>query len=238
MAITANIKAPTGSATKVSTGSAKKDAFFNRVLNPVIAESKKSGIPASIILAQMIEESSWGTSTLTKYNNFWGIKAGSSWDGPTSEPLYDKMEKSYAKYRAYDSMAEGLADHNKVLHNKRYQSALAQPTIEGKVRGIHKAGYATNPNYSNNLMAIIRDNNLTQYDDPNAVPASFFAEDPGDSFNPLPGNDGDDATQTEMLPTYSAKQILSVIIYVLLGITAIVVLLLAIPKDNKGGSPT
>lgn len=128
-------------------------------------EQARSGIPASVILAQMIEETGWSSSLLArKYNNMFGVKAGKSWKGKTVS-LYDRQEKSYSKYRVYDNLLDSIRDHTNVLMAKRYEEARAAASDPMKmVYLIHKAGYASNDLYTTNLQGHIKSYNLTQYD--------------------------------------------------------------------------
>lgn len=158
----------------------KQEAFIEKYKDVAQKESKRSGIPTSIILAQMIEESSWGTSWLAeKYNNFFGIKADKSWTGktvtlPTQEEVNGKKITVLAKFRAYDDPYESLKDHgNFLLENPRYTKAgVFGKDAEGTAKALQSAGYATNSSYATNLLNIIKGRNLTQFDDVSKVELS------------------------------------------------------------------
>lgn len=129
------------------------------------AEQARTGIPASVILAQMIQEGGWNPSELaTKYNNFFGVKAFNSWKG-NKVRMHDYKEGSYDYYRVYDNLQHSIEDHTKVLMNSRYAKARAQSDPYKMVDEIAKAGYAADPKaYSAALQNLIHSNNLTQYD--------------------------------------------------------------------------
>ena len=64
--------------------SAVKEDFYEKYAQLAIDQQIKYGIPASITLQQMALESGHGKSDLAaNYNNYFGVKAGSSWKGPT-----------------------------------------------------------------------------------------------------------------------------------------------------------
>ena len=81
--------------------------FINRYAPHAMEQQIKYGIPASVILAQMAIESSWGTSALARNdNNFFGIKKGSSWTGRVS--YYDD-DQAHEAFRSYDNAGQSLA---------------------------------------------------------------------------------------------------------------------------------
>jgi flagellar protein FlgJ len=129
---------------------------------------RKTGIPASITLAQAALESSWGARALG--NNLFGIKADKSWSGPTvsfktTEHLSGRNVKLIDRFRAYDSWLASMVDHAQfLLKNPRYAACFKETTGAGWARELQAAGYATDPDYAKKLQSIIRDNNLAFYD--------------------------------------------------------------------------
>jgi flagellar protein FlgJ len=129
---------------------------------------RKTGIPASITLAQAALESSWGSRALG--NNLFGIKADKSWTGPTvgfatTEHLADQNVHLTAKFRAYASYAESMVDHGRfLLANPRYAACFKETTGMGWAAALQKAGYATDPDYAKKLQDTIRARNLQFYD--------------------------------------------------------------------------
>lgn len=123
------------------------------------------GVPASVTLAQWILESNWGESLLSsKYNNYFGITAGSNWNGETVY-MTNKNGTDGQTYRVYNNGFESIVDHAKILLADRYtQYTSTAKTLEEYVEGIKKGGYATDTNYVSKVMNIINSNNLTQYD--------------------------------------------------------------------------
>ncbi len=130
-----------------------------------IREMNRTGIPASITLAQGILESASGNSKLaTKANNHFGIKCHSSWKGKTIRKDDDRKNECFRKYpSAYDS----FIDHSNFLTNgKRYAFLFEYKTTNYKkwARGLKKAGYATNPSYAKRLIDLIERYQLNRYD--------------------------------------------------------------------------
>jgi hypothetical protein len=129
-----------------------------------ISEMHRSGIPASITLAQGILESDNGNSSLvTEGNNHFGIKCH-DWEGKT---MYHDDETKGECFRKYTSAQESFHDHTDFLRTKsRYSFLFDYPSTDYKnwAHGLKKAGYATNPNYPQLLIKLIEDNKLYSYD--------------------------------------------------------------------------
>jgi hypothetical protein len=143
----------------------------NRVANYIqnfkdlaIAEMQRTGIPASITLAQGILETAGGQSDLaSQANNHFGIKCKSEWTG---DRMYHDDDAKGECFRKYASVEESYRDHSEFLRTRPHYAFLFKldPTdYEGWAKGLKKAGYATNPAYPQRLMKIIIDNNLQQY---------------------------------------------------------------------------
>ena len=130
-----------------------------------VSEMIRSGVPASITLAQACLESGNGNSVLSlKSNNHFGIKCKSSWRG--KQVYHDDDEKNEC-FRHYNSVAESYIDHSDFLMNSpRYGElfTLQLTDYKGWARGLKKAGYATNPHYADMLIKIIEDHKLHLYD--------------------------------------------------------------------------
>lgn len=130
-----------------------------------IADMKKSGIPASIKLAQGILESASGNSRLAREaNNHFGIKCHADWEG---ERIYHHDDARNECFRKYRNSTESFNDHTEFLTTRgRYSELfeLATTDYKGWAHGLKKAGYATNPNYANLLIKVIEDNELYKYD--------------------------------------------------------------------------
>jgi LysM repeat protein len=130
-----------------------------------VSEMIRSGIPASITLAQACLESGNGNSILSiKSNNHFGIKCKSSWRG---KKVYHDDDERNECFRQYNSVAESYIDHTDFLMNSPRYGALFTLKLtdyKGWARGLKKAGYATNPHYADQLIKIIEDHKLNLYD--------------------------------------------------------------------------
>ena len=136
-----------------------------------IQEMNRTGVPASITLAQGIIESRYGMSGLAKNsNNHFGIKCKGNWTGgkyyhKDDDYVNGKLVKSC--FRTYDDPEDSYYDHSEfLLVNKRYQSlfSLAPTDYKGWAKGLKKAGYATAKNYATMLINTIEKYELYQYD--------------------------------------------------------------------------
>jgi len=130
-----------------------------------ITEMKRTGIPASITLAQGILESDCGNSQLAKKsNNHFGIKCHNDWTGGK---VYHDDDRKGECFRQYKSANESFVDHSDFLTGRQRYSELfeLEPTdYKGWAHGLKKAGYATEPQYAHRLIKIIEEEELWIYD--------------------------------------------------------------------------
>jgi flagellum-specific peptidoglycan hydrolase FlgJ/LysM repeat protein len=151
-------------------------SYIDRYKSVAIREMERTGIPASIKLAQGILESDAGRSTLSgQYNNHFGIKCHSDWQGERyykedddKDPLTGQLIKSC--FRAYKSGDESFIAHSEFLRDPRKANrygALFQldpRDYASWASGLQRSGYATAQDYSDKLIRIIEDLQLHQYD--------------------------------------------------------------------------
>ncbi|MFY0644364.1 MAG: LysM peptidoglycan-binding domain-containing protein [Bacteroidia bacterium] len=139
--------------------------YIDRYKDLAVIEMHRSGVPASITLAQGILESSSGNSRLAKYaNNHFGIKCKGGWDG---EVIYADDDAPDECFRAYASVLDSYRDHSEFLRtNWRYHPLfeLNRTDYKGWSRGLKKAGYATNPKYHTILINLIERYELDRFD--------------------------------------------------------------------------
>lgn len=136
-----------------------------------VDEMYRSGVPASITLAQGLLESRYGLSELaTKGNNHFGIKCHNNWQGGK---VYHDDDRKGECFRKYDSPEESFRDHSDFLrYRDRYKFLfdLDVNDYKGWAHGLKKAGYATDPAYPAKLIKLIEDYSLYRYD---AVPSDY-----------------------------------------------------------------
>lgn len=164
----------------------KIQAFFDRMVPLAVADMKKSGVLASVTLAQAILESGWGTKELAvNANNFFGMKTqlsgntwpGSTWNGGVYEKETAEQRKDgryytiVAPFRKYQDVAQSVADHSAYLTgalddkgNLRYAGLKGEKDARKALTIIKQGGYATSQDYVEKLMLRIEKYNLTQYD--------------------------------------------------------------------------
>ena len=139
--------------------------YIDKYKDLAIVEMHRSGVPASITLAQGILESSSGNSRLATYaNNHFGIKCKGNWEG---DVIYADDDSPNECFRAYGSVLESFRDHSDFLRvNWRYQPLfeLERTDYIGWCNGLRKAGYATNPSYHTILINLIERYELQKYD--------------------------------------------------------------------------
>lgn len=141
--------------------------FFNLYAPAAMDHQVKYGIPASVTLAQMALESTWGTSDLARFgNNFFGIKATTSW---LSQNLpYSTHDDDYLseKFCNFSSPLESMEYHSKILMSNRYRRCwnFGPTDYHNWLVEIKAAGYATAGNYVAKCEQIILQNKLYLYD--------------------------------------------------------------------------
>jgi flagellar protein FlgJ len=140
--------------------------FIVRMSEAAQTASMDSGVPARLILSQAALESGWGKREIkfadgsTSYNVF-GIKAGESWKGRvahvmTTEYIDGAPQKMLQPFRAYSSYAEAFSDYAQLIGNSpRYEHVTQTGDAAEAARRIHRAGYATDPRYSEKLIGIM-----------------------------------------------------------------------------------
>lgn len=142
-----------------------RNEYISKYQLLAIEEMERSGIPASITMAQACLESADGNSKLAKKsNNHFGIKCKSSWTG--KKVYYDDDAKNEC-FRKYRTVEESYIDHTDFLmNNPRYASLfkLGSTNYKGWAKGLKKAGYATAKTYDKRLIHIIEEYKLYRLD--------------------------------------------------------------------------
>ena len=125
-----------------------------------------TGVPSSITLSQIIEESSGkydgGLSYLAyKGNNLFGVKSFSDSD----EKIFVRNSDGLVAWKKYDSQYDSIVDHAKILTLDRYKSRYANAqSVSDYAQALQDGGYAgTSKTYASKLMNHINNYNLNQY---------------------------------------------------------------------------
>lgn len=145
--------------------------FIDRLLPHAKITSAATGIPPHFMLAQAALESGWGKHEIRRADNspsynLFGIKAGANWKGDTVEKVTTEYvngapQKVVEKFRAYKSYAEGFNDYARLLSdNPRYAKVLNSTDATSFAHGLQRAGYATDPQYAEKLIRILKSESL------------------------------------------------------------------------------
>jgi LysM repeat protein len=139
-----------------------------------VAEMIRTGIPASIKMAQAMLESNFGTSELArKAHNHFGIKCGGDWTGKDfhledDDYRHGKLVKSC--FREFKSDFDSYIAHSDFLTDQRKSGRYGflfqyNPTdYKSWAKGLSKAGYATDPKYADKLISLIEKYQLHELD--------------------------------------------------------------------------
>jgi flagellum-specific peptidoglycan hydrolase FlgJ/LysM repeat protein len=172
-------------ATKAPSNLELRMSYIDKYKAIAIREMERTGIPASIKLAQGILESNAGQSTLSsKYNNHFGIKCHSDWQGgryyqedDDKDPLTGQLIKSC--FRAYNSPEESFIAHSEFLRDPRkaarYGSLfqINRNDYASWAEGLERSGYATAQDYSEKLIRVIEDYQLNRFDNMSSGDLAF-----------------------------------------------------------------
>jgi hypothetical protein len=139
------------------------------------ASRREYRVPVSVTIAQAINESGWGRSALsTEGNAYFGIKCFGT-PGPIATGCrpYNTREcddedcfATRGTFRVYLRPTDSFMDHGRFLSvNSRYRRAFDHTDDPNRfARAIHRAGYATDPSYSDMLIDLMREYNLYRFD--------------------------------------------------------------------------
>lgn len=151
------------------------EEFVNYILPYAEKSAKELGISPLVLVSQAALETGWGKAVTrhqdgsSSYNLF-NIKADSRWDGSrvTKSTLeYDNGIAKYEKasFRSYDSYADSFDDYVDFLRsNNRYDNVLRNKGNDKVfIEDIHKAGYATDPDYADKILNIMKRDSIQQH---------------------------------------------------------------------------
>lgn len=180
----------------------KSESEVVELVGPLFSkDQEKTGILASVSMAQFILESSYGKSELAvNANNCFGMKkslSGNTWPGSTWDgSIYPKETKEYSngqyitivsEFRKYKCLEDSIEDHSAYLagamngSKKRYEGLVGETDYRTAATIIENGGYATSPTYIDSLCNVIEKWNLTRFDsayNPEEKPSSEYPEVP------------------------------------------------------------
>jgi flagellum-specific peptidoglycan hydrolase FlgJ len=161
-------------------GTRNQQAFITLIAPGAIAAQQRYGVPASVTIAQAIEESAWGQSSLAaRYHNLFGIK-GTGPAGSVTLPTREYDGGSWvtidAQFAVYRNDAESIAGHAELLATSGYYTrAMADRAHPDAFANDLTGVYATDPDYGANLIGLMKLYNLYQYD--TATATTYSARD-------------------------------------------------------------
>ena len=136
-------------------------AYIQEYRQLAIDEMIRTGVPASITLAQGILESNAGLSDLThQSNNHFGIKCKTDWTGNC---VYHDDDIKHECFRSYSCAEASYRDHSDFLKTRPNYASLFNldaTDYQGWAYGLKAAGYATNPAYAISIITTIEKYNL------------------------------------------------------------------------------
>ena len=150
-----------------------KQLFIKQVAPEAQAMQNTYHVYASITIAQAILESQWGTSKLaSQYHNLFGIKGtgANSKVMTTKEYVNGKWIVIKDRFRVYDSWSESIKDHTKLMltgtdtNKQNYDAVVKAQNYQQAAAALQKAGYATDPDYAQKLISVIKTYKLYNYD--------------------------------------------------------------------------
>lgn len=184
-----------------------RTAYIKKYAPVAVKEMKRTGVPASITLAQGLLESNAGRSMLAvEGNNHFGVKCHKGWTGKT---IHKDAEIQNECFRAYSNAEASFKDHSDFLRNgKRYDFLfeLKKGDYKGWANGLKKAGYATDPAYPQKLIKLIEEYDLARFDTGKVIeaktPAAVVEEAPAKVEEPV-----DNTVYSEVLDVSLTREV-------------------------------
>jgi flagellar protein FlgJ len=142
------------------------EAFVSQLRGPAQRVAARSGIPAELIVAQAALETDWGrrqikTGSGADSHNLFGIKAGSRWQGATTDVLTTEYEqgeprKQVERFRVYPSYEAAFHDYAQLIQrNPNYAGVHQAGNASQAARALQDGGYATDPQYAQKLISVM-----------------------------------------------------------------------------------
>ena len=149
----------------------KKEKFVEKIAPIAQDEQQKYHIFASITIAQAALESNWGQSELaTQYYNLFGVKSDTGGLMTTKEYVNGQWIVVRARFAIYQSWRESIEQHTALFvdgtswDSGHYQAVLSADNYVEAAQALQQRGYATDPNYAQKLISLIKTYNLDKYD--------------------------------------------------------------------------
>lgn len=152
--------------------SAEATSYIDKYKELAVVEMYRTGVPASITIAQALHESNMGKSSLaTLANNHFGIKCKKHWKGSTyyhkDDDLDDQGKLIESCFRSYGDAIDSYVDHSNFLkYGSNYMHLFFLPRDDYKAwaYGLKRAGYATDAKYAEKLIRNVEKYGLAELD--------------------------------------------------------------------------
>lgn len=163
----------TPSATKKQSVSYTQTEFIEEIAPTIQKVAASYGVRPSIIIAQAVLESNYGTNLLAvKYHNLFAVQAQ---DGQTAIKLtyksyfVNEWQTETGRFAVYKSWTAAIYDYFDLLQSGKlsdgaYDILVSNMGYKKTAQSLQDMGFSTDPDYATKLIAIIEKNNLTAYD--------------------------------------------------------------------------
>ena len=148
--------------------------FINSMWQFAKNAAEKINLDPAVMVAQAALETGWGKHIINQptgasSNNLFNIKADNSWQGDSVKKSTLEFEdgvavKKNAAFRAYETIEDSFNDFTNFLSSgSRYQETLSNSSdSEQFLHSLQKAGYATDPNYAEKIIGILKSERFSQ----------------------------------------------------------------------------
>jgi flagellum-specific peptidoglycan hydrolase FlgJ len=147
----------------------ERRAFLDAIAPLAVSSAAEHCLPASVTIAQAVQESGWGTSEKAlELHNLFGMKAREPAEGvpsPTWEVVDGRTTEVVAPFRLYGSWLDSVAEHDaRIATDALYAPARAVRHDREAFVGALAPIYATDPMYAERLGALIDTYDLDAFD--------------------------------------------------------------------------
>ena len=152
-----------------------KEEFIEKIAGYVNKFRKDYGIMvASPIIAQACLESAYGTSNKAKHNNYFGLKyradrcptaCGRFIDGSAEQNKDGSYVPITDQWFEFQTMEHGVKGYFDFINILNYKNLKGVTDPETYLKNIKADGFATSLKYVDNVMNVIKEWNLTKYDE-------------------------------------------------------------------------
>ncbi len=150
------------------------EEFIKVISRDIKPQAEAYGIRPSLLIGQALLESQNGTSLLShKYRNLFALQARTGQESVllvTSHPLVNAEANSKVRFARYKDWQTSIEDYlrrlksGQVWDKELYRKLATQKGYKEPAKTLGEYIYPYDSNYSNKLIKIIEDQELTQYD--------------------------------------------------------------------------